>query len=193
LVLLFGVGGSLWAQDVPASTFQDLRAGLKLRENETIEVTDPTGFKYKAKVFGITDRTMVVTTGGVRRELTESDVREIRYKRPDGLGNGMGYGLLAGLGAATAGVFMACGSNDSECQTIAALVFFPTFAGAGIGAGALIDAAIRKNETVFARPSSSINRGFTVAPIYLLAAPCRACIRSAHGGKTAGISVKFGF
>jgi hypothetical protein len=163
----------------PAATFEELRANLKLREQESIEITEASGAKYKAKIASISERTMVVTAKGIQRELTESDVREIRHRRPDKWWNGMLIGLASGIAAVPVGVGAACGWNDGECEAIAAAVFLPTFAGIGMGTGAAIDFAIRKHETVFARPGTGTNRNLRLSPIV--------------GKKTAGIRVSFGF
>jgi hypothetical protein len=178
LFLLAGVVPRLSAQ-TPASTFEELLTKQTLKNKESIEVTEASGLKYKAKVVSISDRTISISANGVQRNLIESEVREIRHTRHDGLGNGIGIGVLAGLGAAAIGVATTCGSGDSECQAIAAAVFFPTFAGIGAGAGALTDWAIRKHETVFSQSTSATNRGLRIAPLV--------------GKKTAGVKVSFGF
>jgi hypothetical protein len=178
VLMLMSFSMTLRAQ-TPAATFEELQANLKLHNEETIEITDANGMKYKAKIASISDRTLVVTAHGVRRELNESEVLEIRHRRPDKWWNGMLIGLAAGLVAVPVGVGTVCSSNDPECGAIATGVFLPTFAGIGMGAGAAIDFAIRKHETVFARPRTMAYYNVRIAPIV--------------GKGTTGVSVSFGF
>jgi hypothetical protein len=178
VLMLMSFSMTLRAQ-TPAATFEELQANLKLHNEETIEITDANGMKYKAKIASISDRTLVVTAHGVRRELNESEVLEIRHRRPDKWWNGMLIGLAAGLVAVPVGVGTVCSSNDPECGAIATAVFLPTFAGIGMGAGAAIDFAIRKHETVFARPGTTAYYNVRIAPIV--------------GKGTTGVSVSFGF
>jgi len=163
----------------PAGTFEELRDSLKLKEQETIEVTEESGAKYKAKVAAVSEGKIIITVDGQRREVAESQVREIRHRRPDKWWNGMLIGMGAGVASALVGVGTVCGWNDGECEVIASAVFLPTFAGIGMGAGAAIDYAIKKHETVFARSGSEINRNLRVSPIL--------------GKKTAGVNVSYRF
>jgi hypothetical protein len=87
VLMLMSFSMTLRAQ-TPAATFEELQANLKLHNEETIEITDANGMKYKAKIASISDRTLVVTAHGVRRELNESEVLEIRHRRPDKWWNG---------------------------------------------------------------------------------------------------------
>jgi hypothetical protein len=163
----------------PAGTFEELRDSLKLKEQENIEVTEESGEKYKAKIAAVSEDKIIITVDGQRREVTESQVREIRHRRPDKWWNGMLIGLGAGIASAVVAVPTVCGLNDDECTIIAAAVFLPTFAGIGMGAGAAIDYAIKKHETVFARPTTGTNRNLRVSPIL--------------GKKTAGVNVSYTF
>ena len=176
LILLAGAGMPLHAQ-APVNTFEELRTSLKLKTGESVEITEDNGQKYKAKISTISDRSIVVTRKGDPRELVESQVLQIRQKQPDKWWNGMLIGIGSGLAAAAAGVGITC-DRDPECQAIAGLVFVPTFAAAGAGIGALIDSAISKHETVFARSGASLQR-IQVDPIL--------------GKQTAGVRVSFGF
>jgi hypothetical protein len=163
----------------PASTFEELRANLKLKEKETIQITEDNGAKYNARVASISGQTLTITAKGIQRDLTESQVREIRHRRPDKWWNGMLIGLGAGVAATVVGVTTACGSNDPECDAIATAVFLPAFAGIGMGAGAAIDFAIKKHETVFARSSSTTSRSIRISPVL--------------NKGNAGVRVAFGF
>jgi hypothetical protein len=162
----------------PAMTFAELRTSLQLREGESIEVIENNGSGYKARMNAISDSTLGITADGVRRDLAETQVREIRHKRPEKWWNGMLIGLGAGLAAAAVGVSTECGSNDSECSAITTAVFVPVFSGIGMGAGAAIDFAIKKQEAVFARPGNE-SRSLRITPIL--------------SKKTAGVAIVLGF
>jgi hypothetical protein len=178
--LLMGLTPALQAQaTAPAQTFEELQSGLKLKEGETIEITEASGRQYKAKIAAISRESLKIEMNGIERDLKESQVVEIRHRRPDKWYNGMLIGLGAGVGAAVIGVYKACGPNDPECSAIASLAFFPTFAGIGMGTGAAIDFAIKKYDTVYARPGLGSIRSLRIAPIV--------------SRNTAGVSVSLGF
>jgi hypothetical protein len=161
-----GISMSAEAQDAaPAASFEELRSRLKLRQGESVQITDENGAKFKAKVTEIRDHAIAITVDGVPRELSESAVREIRHRRRDVWWNGMLIGLGTGLAAGAVMTAVTC-ENDSECAFYFALAALPITAGIGAGAGAAIDFAIRKHDTVYARPVASINRGLTVSPIF---------------------------
>jgi len=177
LVLLGATVMPLQAQ-TSANTFEGLRSSLKLKAGESIEITEDNGQKYKAKIAAISDRSIVVTRKGDQRELVESQVLQIRHKKPEKWWNGMLIGIGSGLAAAAVGVGIACDLPDPECQAIVGSIFVPTFAGAGAGIGAAIDRAISKHETVYSRSGVSLER-MRVTPIL--------------GKNTAAVRVSFGF
>ena len=152
------------AQAPPSNSFQELRSRLKLTEGESVQITDDSGKRFKAKLARISDRSISVIVSGVQRELPESSVWEIRHRQRDVWWNGMLIGLGAGAAIGAATVVASCG-GDTECQFYALAVGVPLFAGIGAGAGAGIDFAIRKHETVYARPNAAGQRGFRVSPI----------------------------
>jgi hypothetical protein len=178
LLALIGLAAPLRAQ-IPAASFEELRTSLKLKEGEKIEVTEDNGTKYKARFNALSGDTLVITANGAPRDLTESQVREIRHRRPDKWWNGMLIGMGAGIGAGIVGVATTCSPNDSECEAIATAVLVPAFAGIGMGAGAAIDFAIKKHETVFARSGVAAKGSVRISPIL--------------NKKTAGVSVALQF
>ena len=163
-IWLLLIGKPIPAQaQTPASSFEELRSQPKLRQGESIEITDDTGKKFKARLAEISVRSIGVIVDGVRRDLQESTVREIQHRRRDVWWNGMLMGL--GAGAAT-GAFItssAC-DNDPECAFYVGIVSVPLSAGIGAGVGSLIDFAIRKHETVFVRAGAA-SRRLSISPI----------------------------
>jgi len=139
------------------------------------------GEEGDAALIGVTtlEGMISVTSENMPRDLTESQVREIRRRRPDVWWNGTLIGAGAGLAASAIAVNQTCGGNDPECEAIAGLVFGVAFVGGGMGAGALIDFAIRQHETVFSRANNGTNRSFQVSPIL--------------GKKSAGFRISFKF
>jgi hypothetical protein len=154
VVLLGGVFSAPLYSQTPAATFRDLQANPRLKQNETLEVTEANGTKYTAKLTAISDQAITVTSQGKPRTLDETQVLEIRHARRDSLWNGTLIGLAAGLGAGVLVVAKSCG-NDSECSAISNAIFIPTFAAGGAGIGAIFDAGTRKHETVFSRSKST--------------------------------------
>jgi hypothetical protein len=149
-----------------ATSFQELASpSFALRRGENIEIRDSQGKIFKAKLERITATSLTASVNGSLRDFSESDLQELQHRKPDSLKNGMliglGAGALAGLVAASA----ECGGNDPECAVYSTLAFLPTFAGAGLGIGALTDALIHKNEVVYKRPGAPGPAGFNVAPI----------------------------
>jgi hypothetical protein len=67
LFLLAGLVPRLSAQ-TPASTFEELLTKRTLKNKESIEVTEASGLKYKAKVVSISDRTISISANGVQTQ-----------------------------------------------------------------------------------------------------------------------------
>jgi hypothetical protein len=125
-----------------SSTFEELRE--KLRNGETVQVTEAAGTTYKARIAELSEKLSVIMPTGARRDLTESEVREIRRRRGDAVWNGLLIGMGVGLAAGVAfGTGEACESGQCVASSVLA------FSGIGAGAGTLIDLAIRKHETSF--------------------------------------------
>ena len=146
----------------PAASFAELRS--KLKEGESVEITDDMGRKLKARISEILDHSITVTANGASRDFSDSAVQQIRKRRPDPRWNGVMIGLAAGVGAGAVAVLTTC-PNDPECSVYASLVFFPVFGGIGAGAGAAIDFAIKKYDTVYIRPGASTRVGLRFSPI----------------------------
>ena len=152
------------AQAQAVASFEELRSSLKLTAGESVQVTSQDGTTVKGKLVTISDRTIAVIVKGIRQEMSESAIREIRHRRPDKWWNGALIGLGVGV-VAGAVVPLALCESDLECQVIVTSVFVPTFAGIGAGAGALIDFGIQKHETVYASGGVPVRQGMRVSPL----------------------------
>jgi hypothetical protein len=162
---LAGISLPAVAQDKPpASSFEGLRSGVNVRPGETVQIIDEKGTKFNARIAEIRDHAIDITVDGVRRQLPESAVTEIRQRRPDRWWNGMLIGMGVGAAIGTITVASAC-ENDSECAFYTALVALPLATGIGAGVGAAIDFGIKKYDPIYTRPGASIRSGLTVSPI----------------------------
>src|SRR5262245_1108501 len=86
-LLLIGICNTAQAQS-PSASFEELRSSLKLTEGESVQITSLDGKTVKGKVAAISDRAIAITVKGVRQEILESTVREIRHRKPDKWWNG---------------------------------------------------------------------------------------------------------
>ena len=160
-LLLLGISVPTRAQ-TPASSFEELRSTIKL--GESVQITDDSGKKFKAKLTEIHDGTITVNVNGAGRDLSESAVLEIRRTHRN-VKKGLLIGLGAGIASYVALLGIPCAQTGSDCTDYPAGFFLGAFAGLGAGSGAAIGFAIPSHKKVFARPSTSNNRGLTISPI----------------------------
>jgi len=159
------VGTALPARaQVVARSFEELRSAHKLKEGESIQITDNTGKQFDAKISEISDHTISVTHRGVRRQLSESDVQEITHHRHGNARKGALIGLGVGAGFGTLVSVLTCHPLELACGGWA-LVFAPVWGGIGAGIGAPIGHVRGRHETVFARPYTSTSPELGVSPI----------------------------
>jgi hypothetical protein len=164
-MLAWSLAAAVWAAAQPAASFLDVtQRGFQLRRGEAIEITDAQGNTFKAGFEAISATSLVARVEGASREFNESDIRELRYLKPDSLKSGMLIGLGAGALVGLVALRSAC-STDWECAVHGGLAFVPIFAGSGLGVGALADASIRKKETIFLRPGAPGRTGLNIAPV----------------------------
>ena len=163
-LLMMGMALPARAQ-VAASSFDELRSALKLRKAESVQITDNTGKKFDAKIAEISDHTISVTDGGVRRQLSELDVREITHYRHGNARKGALIGLGVGAGFGALAVVLTCHPLELLPCGGWALVSAAAWGGIGAGIGAPIAYVSGRHETVFARPHTSSNPGLAVSPI----------------------------
>src|SRR5262249_34417678 len=96
LLLFLVMTTPAWAQTAP-STFADLQARTSFKKGETIEITDEHRDRLKARIASLTAQTLTVKVKGQKKDLAESQVREIRRQKPDSLKNGIFIGMAAGF------------------------------------------------------------------------------------------------
>jgi hypothetical protein len=145
-------------------SFEDLRGRVK--PGARVRVTDTSGKETTGTVADVSPSSLALLVNGVRRELSETQVRQIVGRR----GSFAGRGALIGLGAGVATGFGivssagGCSSNDPECSAIMSAIVLSTGI-AGTAAGAVIGWSIKKSETIFLAPVLPESARLTVSPI----------------------------
>ena len=126
------------------NSFEDLRPLLKAERRITI--IDEAGTEIRGRVVEVAPNSFVVasdsaTAGQERRSFGARPLRAAVAK-PDGLGNGIVLGLLAGLAAAPA----VCNGLWGGCDQLTGLAAMAVTVPSGIGVGILIDFFRRDQE-----------------------------------------------
>ena len=119
------------------TSFEQLQ--LLVKSGDKIFVTDPAGKTSKVRISQLSSSSLSVIVNGVKRDLPQSDVLEIKQWRHDSLANGAGIGALVGLGTGIITGVVIC--RWDECNGAAtAAALGGIYAGIGAGVGAGIDA-----------------------------------------------------
>jgi hypothetical protein len=134
-----------------ARSFVQLQVLVK--QDDTVTVTERGGTVTKGRIVAVTDSSLLLRARGVLRDLSETDVVEIRQRRSDSLTNGAKYGAIAGGAFGILGALLVSG-DCIGCGVAVAGMY--TAMGAGIGAG--IDALIVRQKTIFTINRISSNR-----------------------------------
>ena len=150
LVLVLLAAAPAQAQQL-ASTFDQLRVLIK--QNDTLTITDTSGQRLRGKVSTVSSSRLVLDVSGTVREFQDSNVEEIRMRRPDSLGNGALTGMAIGAGLAVAAVASQASANELGWIPLVALVYGGI--GAGIGVG--VDALIERDRVIYARSTPAIS------------------------------------
>src|SRR5262245_1025966 len=143
-----------------ASSFEQLRLLVKL--GDSIYVTDAGGKTEKGRIAELSNSSLSVTFNGVRRNLAQSDVVEIKQWRHDSLKNGAGIGAVTGLVFGILTVAVGC-EGDCGAGLGAAVLGIYTGLGAGIGVG--VDALIPTKETVFRNANRNSSTRIRFQPV----------------------------
>ena len=137
---------------------------------DAVRVTDNAGREFRGDMVALTGSSLALSIDGSRRDLLEGDVATIRQRRRDPLTNGMlwGFGIGAGLGAAT----LLAGGCEGSVQYLPVCMGIAGAFGSGIGAA--VDAAIRREQVIYARAGSAgDDRGGQRVTFHPLLAPER--------------------
>ena len=156
--LLLVTAGAAAAQE----SFTDLQS--KVRTGDQVSVTDDSGNQIRGTVEHI-GSTIRLSIGGVAREWTPQQVREVR-RRGDSVKNGLKIGILSGaaagavLGLGVASLVQNEGGDGGAA--FAGLTFLGIGMGAGVGVG--LDAAIIGSTVVYRRPARTVSVGPLLSP-----------------------------
>jgi len=151
LVLALSVLGNCEMAAQQARSFVQLQ--VLVQQDDKVTVTERDGRITKGRIVAVTDSSLLLRVGGALRDLSETDVVEIRQRRADSLTNGAKYGAVAGGTFGILGALLVAGDCVGCGVAVAGLY---TAMGAGIGAG--IDALIVRQKTIFTINRISSNR-----------------------------------
>jgi hypothetical protein len=155
LGLLIVAGASSAQGQGIASSYDQLR--LLVRPGDTVSVVDADGREATGRILDLSSSSLALQIKGARVEMLERNVRTIRQRRGDSLGNGALWGL--GTGASLG--FLA-GSQFGGAGLGAVVALFYGGLGAGVGVG--VDAMITSRQVIYAPPGASSTR-VRVAPL----------------------------
>jgi hypothetical protein len=149
LLWIAAAPATAWAQGI-AKTLDELR--LITRPGDTVTVVDNGGVEVSGRITTLSPASLVLQVNGASREWKDAEIRTIRQRRGDSLGNGAWWGL--GIGAGLAGLAVAAtGVEDGEAGYAALAVAVYGGLGAAVGVG--IDALITRKYVIFERPGTS--------------------------------------
>jgi hypothetical protein len=138
----------------------------RVRRGERVQVIDITGKKTEGEFDGISGASLWLITNSTRQEFLDTSIHEVRKRRSESRWDGalIGLGIGAAAGLATVKLHCSGASESEDCHSIGMAVILPIVAGGGAGVGGLIDFAIKKHDTVFARTGTSGYR-FELSPM----------------------------
>ena len=146
-------------QEIRANSFEQIRMIARL--GDTVAVTDRSGRKVKGKLADLSDSSLAILSGTIRREFKETDVMTLSQRQNGSPGTGAKWGLAIGGGIGLLGI--ATGGCEYECGYLALGAAFYAGVGAGIGAG--IGALTHSDHVIYSRPGSATAAHLTLAPV----------------------------
>jgi len=154
---------SLDARAQEARSFEQLQ--LLVKAGDRIFVTDPTLNTFEGRIAGLSTSSLRVMVNGSSRDLSETDIFEIRQWRHDSLKNGAVIGAGVGLGLGIAFAVAICQDSWSGCgggEVLAGLALYSAI-GAGIGVG--VDALIPSKQRVYIGGTRTSANRISLMPI----------------------------
>ena len=121
---------------------------------EDVYITRATGRPISGAIADLSPDALSVTSGAQTWRLRDADI--LRIERGDSLENGVGLGLLLGIGAVlmTGITCKATQQNTEQCAYVVAYSTIPTVVVGGV-VGAVVDAKIRQTLYVAGMPGSA--------------------------------------
>jgi hypothetical protein len=140
----------------PATTFDELAS--RVIPGATVSVTDRSGEKLRGRLLEITSSTLRLQAGKLERTFSSDTLAELRQPQSDSLVNGVLIGAAAG---AAPFLFLIvsdwCSDEGPNCGGGYKWAGF--YLAIGVGAGATLDALIRKDTVLYRRRDIAINLG----------------------------------
>ncbi len=152
------VPSSALAQGI-AESLHELR--LLVRPGETVTVRDAAGREVKGRIESLSATAIVLQTPGGPQQWSDADLREIRQRRGDPLGNGALIGLGVGAAIGVAGGLALRESGESGAVVAA---FAAVYGGLGAGIGVGIDALVTRQYVIY-RPRGAPAITLGLAPL----------------------------
>jgi len=142
----------------PASSLEELK--VLQTTNSSVTVTDTKGQEFRGSVTDATAAQLSLRMGKTTRQFAAADIRSVRVRKEDSLGNGALIGLAVGGGLASL-IFLdnEC-HDDPECYMVVAFD-----AGLGTLVGLGIDALIHRHQVVYTAPAKGARPAATVTPL----------------------------
>lgn len=135
LALTAGLPAAAGAQGI-AESLHELR--LLVRPGETVTVVETSGREVTGRIETLSASQIVLSTSGGRQQWHDGDLRSIRQRRGDPLGNGALIGLGVGAGLGLAGGLALDDGDDAGLVASVTLVYGGLGAAIGVGVDALI-------------------------------------------------------
>jgi hypothetical protein len=159
-LLLMAAAPKVGAQDVVATSFDQLR--MLARLGDTVTVTDTSGHEFKGQLADLSLVSVALTKN--HRTFVENDIRTIRRHDHANLATGAKWGLGVGAGSGFALAYGVCGLERSNSCGGVVLAGALVYGGLGAAVGVGISALIPTRRLIYVQPHSSAGR-LTVSPL----------------------------
>jgi hypothetical protein len=140
----------------PSDTRADLGQNIKVGQNVTVQLTD--GSELKGSVFELTQTQLALATKKGMERISAPRVREVSWRRPDGIWNGLLIGAAAGGLAGWAVNF----ANDCESNECGENANVPGGIVIGAAVGTVIDLLRHKREVLYRAPQNQTSLRFEI-------------------------------
>jgi len=163
----------------PAHTLQELQS--RIDQGDTVRLDGADSEQIEGTVLSVTSSALKLKVNGVSREFQEPQIREIKAKYSDPIGNGLKWGaIIGGVSGAVVGAIISDAFCDGcgNAHGSGALAFGLLGTGIGVGVGGLGD-YLKKGYTPVFQAQKVAGKGFGVSPLL--------------SKKTKGVAVAFRF
>ena len=132
----------------------DTGTWLAAEAGDTVIVTGTAGQELSGDVVGLTSDTLFLMAAGVRLDVDRRDVRQVRRRFADPVGDGTIQGLAAGAGSGVLLSFLASRDLVISDLTEAGQLAFVTgiLSLAGMAIGRVLDGMVRQEQVIYRAP-----------------------------------------